>query len=65
MKAFEDSNLTDLSRKYTLEALKFNPNSYDMWRALYLIKASTTEERNLAVQNMKRLDPLNPDVTAP
>jgi hypothetical protein len=65
VKAFEDSNLTDLSHKYTLEALKFNPDSYDMWRALYLIKASTVEERDLAVQNMKRLDPLNPDVTAP
>ena len=65
VKAFEDSNLTDLSHKYTLEALKFNPDSYDMWRALYLIKASTGEERDLAVQNMKRLDPLNPDVTAP
>jgi len=31
---------------------------------LSLIKNSTDSEKRLAIQNMNRLDPLNPDVTA-
>lgn len=64
IQAFEGSSLFDLSHKYALEGVKWNPESYELWRLLYLIKNSTTEERSLAVQNMKKLDPLNPDVTA-
>jgi hypothetical protein len=61
---FESSGLFELSHKYTLKAVKWNPEAYELWRILYLIKNSTTAERELAIQNMKRLDPLNPDVTA-
>jgi len=53
-----------LSHKYALEGVKWNPESYELWRLLYLIKNTTQEERDLAVLNMKKLDPLNPDVTA-
>jgi hypothetical protein len=31
---------------------------------LYLIRDSTAQEKELARENMKRLDPLNPDVTS-
>lgn len=61
---FEDSNLLDLSHKYALQAVTWNPQSYDLWRMLYFIRSSTPEEKALALENMKRLDPLNPDVTA-
>jgi hypothetical protein len=61
---FENSNLPDLARKYALESVKWNPESYDLWKLLYLIKNSTLEEKSIAIENMKRLDPLNPDVTA-
>jgi hypothetical protein len=61
---FESSGLFELSHKYTLKAVKWNPEAYELWRILYLIKNSTTAEKELAIQNMKRLDPLNPDVTA-
>lgn len=61
---FEQNNLSDLARKYTLEAIDWNSESFDLWRALYLIKNSTPEEKDLAVLNMRRLDPLNPEVTA-
>jgi hypothetical protein len=61
--AFEQSNLNDLAIKYNREALKFNPDSFDLWRLLYFIKNSTPEEKKEALANMKRLDPLNPDVT--
>ena len=60
----EQSNFPDLSRKYALEAVKWNPESFELWKALYLIKNSTVAEKALALANMKRLDPLNPDVTS-
>jgi hypothetical protein len=59
----DQNNFPDLSHKYALEAVKWNPNSFDLWKLLYLIQKSTPEEKVLAVSNMKRLDPLNPDVT--
>ena len=64
IQTLEQSNLTDLAHKYALEATSWNPESYDLWRILYFIKNSTLGERTLALKNMKRLDPLNPDVTA-
>lgn len=63
IETLEQSNLPELSRKYALEAVNWNPESFELWRVLYLIRASTIEEKRLAVRNMQRLDPLNPDVT--
>ncbi len=60
---FEQSNIQELSHKHALEAVRWNPDSYDLWRMLFLIQKSSEEEKALAVSNMKRLDPLNPDVT--
>ena len=59
----ENSKLFDQAREYALKAVEFNPNSFDSWLALYSIQKSTTAEKELAIQNLKRLDPLNPDVT--
>jgi hypothetical protein len=64
IEAFERSGLFDLSHKYAQEGVKWNPESFDLWRILFLIKNSTPEEKKLAYANMKKLDPLNPDVTA-
>ena len=64
IQTLEQSNLNELAHKYALEAVSWNPESFDLWRILYFIKDSTPEERALALENMKRLDPLNPDVTA-
>lgn len=61
---FENSNLPELARKYALLGVEWNPDSYDLWKLLYLIKNSTPEEKSKAIENMRRLDPLNPDVTA-
>ncbi len=60
----ESSNLPELSHKYALEAVKWNPEDFNLWKMLYLIQKSTPEEKNTALVNMKRLDPLNPDVTS-
>jgi hypothetical protein len=60
----EESQLFDLSRKYALEGTDWNPESFELWKVLYLIKNSSAQEKALALENMKRLDPLNPDVTS-
>jgi hypothetical protein len=64
IQTLEQSNLFDLSHKYALEAVKWNPEVFELWKVLYLIRNSTAEEKVLALENMKRLDPLNPDVTS-
>lgn len=56
---FETNNLTDLAHKYGREAVKFNPNSFDAWRNLFLLSKTSEIERQDAFNNMKRLDPLN------
>ena len=61
----EQSKLFDQAHALALEAVKFNSENLDSWSALYSISKSTPQERALALQNMKRLDPLNPDVTKP
>lgn len=63
IQVFEENGLNELAHTYALEAVKFNPESYDSWKFLFLIKNSTNPERATALSNMKRLDPLNPDVT--
>jgi hypothetical protein len=60
---FATSNLLPQAHQITLDALRFNPDSYDSWRNLYYLSNSTPEEKAEAVANLKRLDPLNPDVT--
>jgi len=64
IQTLEASNLFDLSHKYALEAVKWNSESFELWKVLYLVKNSTAEEKTRALSNMKRLDPLNPDVTS-
>lgn len=59
---FENSKLYDQAYKYAKEGVAFNPNYFDAWRVLYSISKSTQDERDLALKNMKRLDPHNPDV---
>jgi hypothetical protein len=60
----ESSGLFELSHKYALEGVKFNPEAFELWKVLYLVKNSSHLERAKALENMKRLDPLNPDVTS-
>jgi O-antigen ligase len=60
----ESSKLYDQAREYALIATAYNPDSFDSWSALYSVQNSTAEEKSLALRNMKRLDPRNPDVTS-
>jgi hypothetical protein len=61
----EKNSFQDLAHRYALEAVKWNPQSYDSWRLLYFIEKSTPKERARALAKMKELDPLNPDVAKP
>jgi hypothetical protein len=59
---FESNKLPDLAYKYAKIAVDFNPNAFDTWKLLYYISKSTQSDKDLALQNMKRLDPKNPNV---
>jgi O-antigen ligase len=58
----EGSKLYDLAYKYALIGVDFNPNNFDSWKVLYFITNSTAEDKARALENMKRLDPNNPNV---
>jgi hypothetical protein len=60
--ALEDSHLSDLAHKYAVEAVKFNPHSYESWRLFTLIQTATPEEKQIALAKMKELDPRNPNI---
>lgn len=61
---FASSNLMDQARQIALKAAEYNPDYMDSWRLLYYLSNSTELEKKVALKNMKRLDPLNPDVLA-
>jgi O-antigen ligase len=56
---FETNGLFELAHKYALISVQYNPESFESWRNLSLLKLTTQVEKDLAFQNMKRLDPLN------
>jgi len=58
----ESSKLFDISLKYAQIGVQFNPDNFDAWRVLYFISKSSPEVKALALENMKRLDPNNPNV---
>ena len=58
----ESSKYFDLALKYAQIGVEFNPDNFDAWRVLYLISKSSPEEKAIALENMKRLDPKNPNV---
>lgn len=58
----ESSKLYDLAYKYAVIGVEFNPNNFDAWKALYLVTKSSTDEKTNALENMKKLDPNNPNV---
>ena len=60
----DSSKLLDQARDIALKGVVFNPEYFDAWRALYSLSNSTEAEKAQALENMKRLDPRNPDVLA-
>lgn len=58
----ESSKLNDLALKYAKIGVEFNTDHFDSWKMLYFISKSSPEDKALALENMKRLDPNNPNV---
>ena len=58
----ENSKMPDVAYEYAKKAVEFNPESFDAWRNLYLVTNSTPQDKELALANMKRLDPKNKNV---
>jgi len=58
----ENSKFPDVAYEYAKKAVEFNPESFDSWRTLYVITNSTPQDKELALTNMKRLDPKNSNV---
>jgi O-antigen ligase len=56
-----ENGFNDAAYKYAKIAVVFNPDFSDAWRQLYSLPQSTAKEKNEALQNIKRLDPNNPD----
>jgi O-antigen ligase len=62
---FLSSNMPDLALTYARQSVEFNPEDFTAWRQLYSLPNSSMEEKAISLANLKRLDPLNPDVTKP
>jgi hypothetical protein len=58
----ESSKLYDLAYKYAQISVQFNPDNFDSWKMFYFISKSSAAEKAIALENMKRLDPNNPNV---
>jgi hypothetical protein len=58
------SNLMEQAHEIAIKGITYNPEYFDAWRVLYFLSNSTQAEKAQALENMKRLDPRNPDVLA-
>lgn len=58
----ESSKLFDLAYKYAKIGVEFNPDHFDSWKMFYFISKTSAGEKAIALENMKRLDPNNPNV---
>jgi tetratricopeptide (TPR) repeat protein len=44
------------------QVVVISPDNFNAWKLFSLISTATAEQKSLAVRNMKRLDPNNPDL---
>lgn len=61
---FQRSNFEEQAHKYALQATQFNPENFNAWKVLYYLPRSTNIEKEVALKNMVRLDPLNRNLKA-
>jgi O-antigen ligase len=57
-----DNKLESEALTVALDAVKRFPNNYLAWAALSFMKSATAEQKAQALAQMKRLDPLNPNL---
>jgi O-antigen ligase len=54
-----DNRLEAEGLKVAIDAAKKFPDSFGVWATLYAMKSATADQKALALEQMKRLDPLN------
>jgi hypothetical protein len=57
---FNQNNLPDVARKYALILIEEYPDNFISWGAYSQLSDLTMREKTLILENLKRLDPLNP-----
>ena len=57
---FNQNNLPDVARKYALILIEEYPDNFISWGAYSQLSDLTMGEKTLILENLKRLDPLNP-----
>jgi O-antigen ligase len=57
-----DNKLEAQGLQVALDATKRFPDNYSVWAVLDLMKSATAEQKSQAQKEMKRLDPLNPNL---
>jgi hypothetical protein len=58
------SNLPEQAREIAIKGITYNPEYFDAWKVFYYLSDATEAEKAQAFENMKRLDPRNPNVLA-
>ena len=58
----QNSNFLPDAHEIALKGIKFNPDYFESYLMLYGLPNATDAEKKMAMANMKRLDPKNPDV---
>jgi hypothetical protein len=61
-KVLDANNLEKESSRIANDAKKRFPDNYDVWSMVYSIQGSSAQNKAEALANMKRLDPLNPNL---
>jgi tetratricopeptide (TPR) repeat protein len=44
------------------QIVEIAPDNFEAWKLFSLISTATAEQKSIATENMKRLDPNNPDL---
>ena len=60
--ALNENNLENQGLRVAVDATKNFPDSYPVWATLYGMKSASVEQKAEALVQMKRLDPLNPNL---
>ena len=57
-----DNKLVSQGLEVAIDATEAFPDNYGVWKAFYGMQGATTEQKAEALAQMKRLDPLNPNL---
>ena len=61
-RTLNDNKLENEGLSVAEDAVKRFPEKYEVWETLYLMNSATKVQKTDALTQMKRLDPLNPNL---